>query len=224
MLRDSCVTAAEWAALIGAVEQAYSIESGQLGWALGVRLARFFLACGYYDDWRHVCELMLAGARRAVDCGREAMALHDLSGLGGLGELRRLQHRLDKALEGFEQTLAACGAAGQHSGQTSTTGRNNSGRFEGALPCLENVLPRLENALAYLHELADRHGDASAMRRLGSVHRPQRCYEKAARCLQQVLDALDVFSAPLRGVALVSAGPGSAVRLAALQGTTNAGW
>jgi hypothetical protein len=68
-------------------------------------------------------------------------------------------------------------------------------------------LSRLENAVIYLHELADHHSDASAMRRLGTGHRLQRCYEKAARCFQQVRDALDVFSDPLRGVALVSSGP-----------------
>jgi hypothetical protein len=63
---------AEWAALVGVVEQAYSVESDQLDdWALGVRLARIFLVRGYYDDWRHVCELMLAGARRAVNNGRK---------------------------------------------------------------------------------------------------------------------------------------------------------
>lgn len=89
------------------------------------------------------------------------------------------------------------------------------------------ALPRLEDALTYLRELAERHSGASAMHRLGTVHRLQRCHEKAARCFQQVLDALDVFSDPLRGVALLSSGLPSGtpsgrakgVRLAALQGT-----
>ncbi|HWR47757.1 MAG TPA: BTAD domain-containing putative transcriptional regulator [Pseudonocardiaceae bacterium] len=216
---------AERAALMGAVGQAYSVGSDQLGWALGVRLARTFLIRGYYDDWREVCELMLAGARRAVNGGREGMALR------GQGELRRLQHRLDEALEGFEQTLTACETAGDHAGRTLTTGRigtgnnysgNNysgdkSGRFDEALP-------RLEDSLTYLSKLADRHSDASAMRRLGTVHRPQRCYEKATRCFQQVLDVLDAFSDPLRGVALMSSGPARGIRLAALQGTPYAGW
>ena len=219
----------EWAALMGAVDQAYSVESDQLGWALGVRLARIFLVRGYYDDWRRVCELMLAGARRAVNGGREGRALR------GLGELHRLQHRLDEALKGFEQTLTACGAAGDHAGRTLATGRigavnnfgnnyagsnyagNKTGRFD-------EVLPRLEGALTYLRELADRHSDASAMRRVGTAHRLQRCYEKAARCFQQVLDALDVFSHPLRGVALVSSGPTRGIRLAALHSTPYAGW
>jgi tetratricopeptide (TPR) repeat protein len=221
----SCWFTAERAALMGAVGQAYSVGSDQLGWALGVRLARTFLIRGYYDDWRGVCELMLAGARRAVNGGRECMALR------GQGELHRLQHRLDEALEGFEQTLTACETAGDHAGRTLTTGRigtgnnysgNNysgdkSGRFDEALP-------RLEDSLTYLSKLADRHSDASAMRRLGTVHRPQRCYEKATRCFQQVLDVLDAFSDPLRGVALMSSGPARGIRLAALQGTPYAGW
>ncbi len=195
---------AEWAALVGVVDQAYSVESDQLGWALGVRLARFFLVRGYYDDWRHVCELMLAGARRAVSGGREGMALD------GLGELPWLQHRLDEALEGFARTLTACGAAGNHHAQTVVNG--------------EEALPRLENALTYLRELADRRSEASALRRLGTVHRLQRCYEKATRCFQQVLDALDQFGEPLRSGARASSGPGAGMRLAALQGSPHAGW
>ncbi|MGH3853607.1 MAG: BTAD domain-containing putative transcriptional regulator [Pseudonocardiaceae bacterium] len=189
--------AAEWAALVGAVEQAYSVESGRLGWALGVRLARIFLVRGHYEDWRGVCELILAGARRALDSGRDSLAPRALS------ELHRLTHRLDEALAGFERILTTC---------------------PGARPTLINgspdeILPRLENALRSLHELAERHRDASATRGLSAAHRQQRCYEKATRCFQQVLDALDVFSDPLQGVALVASGPPSGIRLAALHGT-----
>ncbi|HEU0127078.1 MAG TPA: BTAD domain-containing putative transcriptional regulator [Pseudonocardiaceae bacterium] len=203
---------AECGALVGVVDQAYSVESDQLGWALGVRLARFFLVREYYDDWRHVCELMLAGARRAARGGRERMALD------GLGELSRLQHRLDEALEGFRQTLAACGATGDRCGPPLATWRI------GAVPKprhLDEALPRLEHALAYLRELADRHSEASSLRRLRTVHRLQRGYEKAARCFQQVLDALDQFGEPLCSEVRVSPG---GLRLAALQGTPHAGW
>jgi DNA-binding SARP family transcriptional activator len=202
----------EWAALIGAVDQAYSVGSDQLGWALGVRLARFFLARGYYDDWRQACELILAGARRAVNGGRDGIAPR------GVGELRRLQHRLDEALEGFAQTLTACGATDERCGRILTAApAHKSGRFD-------EILPRLENALGYLRELADRRSDASATRRLATVHQLQRCYEKAVRCLQQVLDALDAFSDPLRSCALVPSGSGRTIRLAALQSTPYAGW
>jgi len=223
---------AEWAGLVGAVSQAYSVELDQLGWALGVRLARFLLVHGHYDDWRRVCELMLASARRAVSGGSEGMAL------AGPGELPWLQHRLDEALEGFEQTLTACGVASTHHGQIVTTGRlgatghirvtGHSGVTEhsGAVhksSHVDEALPRLHNALTYLRELADRHSEASALHRLNTVHRLQRCYEKAARCFQQVLDALDQFGEPLRGTQ-VSSGPGRGLRLAALQGTPHAGW
>lgn len=212
---------AERAALVGAVDQAYSVESDQLGWALGVRLARFFLVRGYYDDWRHVCELMLAGARRAVSGGREGVALD------ALGELPRLQHRLDEALDGFEQTLTACGAAGNHDDQTvpnrqlGTTGRMRAVHQAGQV---DEALPRLENALTHLRELADRRTEAATLRRLGTVHRLQRCYEKATRCFQQVLDALDHFGEPLRSGARASSGSGRGLRLAALQGSPHAGW
>jgi tetratricopeptide (TPR) repeat protein len=203
---------AEWAALVGTVDQAYSVGSDQLGWALGVRLARFFLVREYYDDWRHVCERMLASAQRAASGGRERMALD------GLGELSRLQHRLDEALEGFQQTLTACGATGNRRGHTVATWRKGAGPQPGHF---HEALPRLEHSLTYLRELADRHSEASALRKLGTVHRLHRCYEKAARCFQQVLDALDQFGEPVRSGVRVSPG---GLRLAALQGTPHAGW
>jgi hypothetical protein len=66
------------------------------------------------------------------------------------------------------------------------------------------------------------------MRRLGTVHRLQRSFEKTARCVQQVLEALDVFSDPLPGVALVASEEPRELarndRLAALQGVPHAGW
>jgi DNA-binding SARP family transcriptional activator/tetratricopeptide (TPR) repeat protein len=206
---------AEWAALVGAVGQAYSVESDQLGWALGVRLARFFLVGGYYDDWRQVCELMLTGAQRAVSVGRQGMPPD------GMSELPRLQHHLEEALASFQQTLTACGAAGNHPVPAVPCRRigvvDQTGRYD-------EVLPRLERALTHLWELADRRSEASALLRLGAVHRLQRCYEKAARCFQQVMDALDQFGDPLRNGIRPSPGPVRSIRLAALQGTPHAGW
>ncbi|MFN2533911.1 MAG: BTAD domain-containing putative transcriptional regulator [Pseudonocardiaceae bacterium] len=211
---------AECAGLVGAIDQAYSVGSDQLGWALGVRLARTFLVHGDYDDWRGVCELMLAGARRAVEAGQASMALPDAH------ELRRLQHRLDEALDGFDQTLTACGAGRDRAVATMVTGRITGGCDDGRLA---ETLPRLEYSLTYLRALVDRHTNACAVRRIRTVHRLQRCHEKAARCFQEVLDALDVLSHSRRGVALVPSGPapsgsGRAVRLAALQGTPHAAW
>ncbi|MGB8229156.1 MAG: hypothetical protein WCE78_08950, partial [Pseudonocardiaceae bacterium] len=96
------------------------------------------------------------------------------------------------------------------------------------LGTVDEALSRVENALTSLRELADRRSDASAMRQPGTVHRLQRSYEKTARCVQQVLDALDVFSDPFPGVALLASevppGPPRTTRLAALQGVPHAGW
>lgn len=148
---------AEWAALLGTVEQAYAAQSDRLGWALGVRLARIFLAEGNYEDWRAVCELMLTNARRAVNEGREGLVT--------------------------PRNLGAPPAPGR----------------------IEGTLSRLEDTLDCLPEL-----------RAG--RQPRRCYEKAARCFQQALEALDDFRVPLAGVALVSREPASDARLAALHG------
>ncbi|PZS38884.1 MAG: AfsR family transcriptional regulator, partial [Pseudonocardiales bacterium] len=98
----------EWPAVASAVEQAFSVGSGQLGWALGVRLARVFLVRGYYDDWRQVCELMLTGARRAGSGAADGLTLRDPT------ELHRLALRLDEALEGIEELRAGVGGRAGH--------------------------------------------------------------------------------------------------------------
>lgn len=207
-------------ALIGAVEQAYAIGSDQLGWALGVRLGRIFLIRGHYDDWRAACELILACARRAVISGQDTMPQHSA------GALYRLQRRLEEALTGFEQILAACGAprgcAVTPLVAERIIGHGDEGRFDKALV-------DLEHSLAHLADLVDRHTDACAVRRNRAAHRLQRCYEKAARCFQQVLEVLDVFSDPLREVALVPSrpvpsAPTRTVTLAAVQGSPPPGW
>jgi DNA-binding SARP family transcriptional activator len=217
----------EGEALASAVEQAYSIEADQLGWALGVRLARVCLVRGYYEDWREVCELMLAGARRAINGKRDGMVA------GGLGKLHQLQHRLDDALEGFEATITAGATRRNQAPHAVIAGRigalhqgPGNGRSQDDVA---EALSRLEHSLIRLRELVDHHTDGSATRWIGAAHRLQRCYEKVTRCFQQALDALDVFSDPLRNVALVSSGPvssgpGRSIRLAALQGTPHAGW
>lgn len=207
--------------LIGAVDQAYAVASDQLGWALGVRLARLFLIRGRYDDWRAACELILACARRAVTSGQDTMPQHSS------GVRRRLQRRLDEALTGFEQALATCGALRGRTvtplvAERSIGHGNEAGHFGKALE-------DLEHSLAHLTELVDRHTDACAIRRNRPAHRLQRCYEKAARCFQQVLEALDVFSDPLREVALVPSrpvpsGPARAITLAAVRGSPPPGW
>lgn len=207
----------EWPAVAGAVEQAFFVGSGQLGWALGVRLARIFLIRGYYDDWRQVCELMLAGARRAVRGPEEGTA--DGMTLRAPTELHRLALRLDEARDGIDEILRASAGAG---------GRVLRPPVAGVIGTVSEALPRLDSALVSLRELADRHSDASTMRRLGTVHRLQRSFEKMARCVQQVFEALDVFSDPFPGVALVASEeprePARNNRLAALQGVPRAGW
>jgi hypothetical protein len=207
----------EWPAVAGAVEQAFSVGSGQLGWALGVRLARIFLIRGYYDDWRQICELMLAGARRAVRGAEEGTA--DGMTLRAPTELHRLALRLDEARDGIDEILRASGGAG---------GRVLRPPIAGVISTVSEALPRLDSALACLRELTDRHSDASTMRQLGTVHRLQRSFEKMARCVQQVFEALDVFSDPFPGVALVASEeprePARNNRLAALQGVPRAGW
>jgi DNA-binding SARP family transcriptional activator len=214
VIRDPCGWfKVEWPAVAGAVEQAFSVGSGQLGWALGVRLAKIFLIRGHYDDWRQVCELMLRGARGAVSGAADAMTLRAPT------ELHRLALRLDEARDGIDEILSASAGVGA---------RVLRPPVAGVIGTVSEALPRLDSALASLRELADRHSDASTMRRLDTAHRLQRSFEKVARCVQQVFEALDVFSDPFPGVALAASKeprePARSNRLAALQGVPHAGW
>jgi DNA-binding SARP family transcriptional activator len=208
---------AEWATLLAAVRQAYSVGSHRLGWALGARLAKLFLVRGHHDDWRAVCELMLAGARRSVSGGRHSVILL------GLDELPLLQHRLDQALVGLERTLTACGAGPDRNppevglGTRQRAALAESTRLDDALPCLEDTL-------THLRELGQRRAQAAATSRLGTAHRLQRCYEKAAYCFQQLLDALDVLAKPLPSPALMPAGTTQSRGLVALQELPRPRW
>ncbi|MGH3980851.1 MAG: BTAD domain-containing putative transcriptional regulator [Pseudonocardiaceae bacterium] len=170
---------AEWTALMGAVEQAHSIGADRLAGALGVRLVPFFVVRGYYDDWRRVCELMLASARRDHSRQREGAALR------GLGELDLMQYRLDDAVLRFEQASAAFEAAGDRQGQALVTlgiGGTyvEAGRFDEGLACLEQ-------AKASLGEMGDHRSEVWALRRLGRLHQLQERYAHAAECFQQAL-------------------------------------
>ena len=207
----------EWATLLAAVRQAYSVGSHRLGWALGARLAKLFLVRGHHDDWRAVCELMLAGARRSVSGGGHGVTLH------GLDDLPLLQHRLDEALVGLERTLTACGAGPDRHPAEAGLGTGRRAAWADSTR-LDDALPRLEDTLAHLRELGQRRAQAAATSRLGTAHRLQRCYEKAVYCFQQVLDALDVLARPLPAPALVPAGTAGGTRLVALQGLPRPRW
>ncbi|MGH3906701.1 MAG: BTAD domain-containing putative transcriptional regulator [Pseudonocardiaceae bacterium] len=88
---------AEWTVLIEAVEQAHSIGSDQLACALGARLAPFYTIRGCHDDWQHICELMLAAARRIGNHHWMGTALR------GLAELSLVRYDLVTAMDAFEQ-------------------------------------------------------------------------------------------------------------------------
>ncbi|MGH4026505.1 MAG: BTAD domain-containing putative transcriptional regulator [Pseudonocardiaceae bacterium] len=180
---------AEWAALIDAVTQAHAVGLDHLACALGARLAPFYTVRGYYDDWRQICEVMLAAADRMRDHRWMGMALR------GLGELALVHYDLDAALDAFRQARTAFSAAGDQHGQAvAVLGIGavhvEAGRFDEALPCLVH-------ALACFRELTDRRSEGWSLRRLGTLHLLQGQFAQAAVCLQQALGALDEAADPL---------------------------
>lgn len=180
---------AEWPALISSIEQAYSVGSNVLTCALAERLAAFFVVGGRYDDWRRICELMLAAARRAGDDRWQGMALR------GLGELALLQYRLDDSLTHFERARAAFGEAGDRHGRALAASGLGAAQAEAGR--FADAMVNLPQAVRELRELGDRRSEAWASRRLGTTHQLQGRNEDAALSFQQALAALDEFGDPL---------------------------
>lgn len=187
--------AAEWAVLVGAVEQAYSAGLDQLGGALGVRLAPVFVVQGRYDDWRRICELALAGARRAANLWWEGAALR------GLGELDLMQFRLDDARTCFERARRAFEAVDDRHGQALAEA--GIGAVLTELGGFDEALVHLERARTSLGEAGDSRSQVWVLRRLGRLHQLQERYEPAAAYFQQALAWLSGSEDPVAEAGLL---------------------
>ncbi|MGH3564577.1 MAG: BTAD domain-containing putative transcriptional regulator [Pseudonocardia sp.] len=185
----------EWPALVGAVEQAFSVGLDQLASTLGQRLAPVFVVRGFYDDWRTICELTLAGAERGHNRWWEGMALR------GLGELNFIQSRLDEALACFARAQAAFDVADDRHGLALVdagvgAALTEAGRFDEARV-------HLDNAAASLAEVNDQRSQVIALRRLGRLYQLQEQYEHAAAYLQQALAVLGGSDDPVAEAGLL---------------------
>jgi DNA-binding SARP family transcriptional activator/Tfp pilus assembly protein PilF len=180
---------AEWAALISTVEQARSAGFDGLTCALAERLATFFVVRGRYDDWRRICEVMLAAAHHAGDARWQGMALR------GLGELDLLQYRLDDSIARFDRARSAFGEAGERHGQALATSGLGAAQVEAGR--FDEAVLNLSQALQELREMGDRRSEAWALRRLGTMHQLQGRNEQAAVTFQQALAVLDELADPL---------------------------
>ncbi|MGQ0572978.1 MAG: ATP-binding protein, partial [Pseudonocardia sp.] len=183
--------AVEWAALLGAVEQAFAAGLDQLGSALGLRLSPVFVVRGLYDDWRAICGLTLAGARRSGRRWWEGAALR------GFGELDLLQLRIPEAVAHLEGARAAFADAGDEHGTAivaaglgaalAELGRDDTGDGEAFV--------QLDRARALLHRLGDERSLVWVLRRLGRLRQRQLRYADAAAFFEQALDGLDAAEA-----------------------------
>jgi len=187
--------AAEWATLMGAVEQAYSAGLDQLGGALGGRLAPVFVVWGRYDDWRRICELVLAGARRAGNLWWEGAALR------GLGELDLMQFRLDDARTRFERARCAFETVDDRHGQAFVAA--GVGAVLTELGSFDEALVHLESARMLLGEAGDSRSQVWVLRRLGRLHQLQERYEPAAAYFQQALAWLSGSEDPVAEAGLL---------------------
>ncbi len=158
---------AEWTALIEAVEQAHTIGSDQLACALGARLAAFYTVRGCHNDWQHICELMLAAARRMGN--RHWMG----TALCGLGELSLVRYDRDTAMDIFEQARAAFRAAGDQFGEARTL--QSLGDLHGSEAQWGQALRCLGTSLRLWRQLRLPREQATTLARMGAV------YENAGR-------------------------------------------
>ncbi len=180
---------AEWPTLLSIVEHARSVGSDGLTCALAERLATFFVVRGRYDDWRRICDVMLAAAQHADDARWQGMALR------GLGELDLLQYRLDDSIAWFDRARSAFGEAGDRHGRALATSGLGAAQVEAGR--FADAAINLPQALAELQEMGDGRSEAWALRRLGTMHQLQGRNEQAAVYFQRALAALEELADPL---------------------------
>lgn len=177
----------EWGSLLGTVEQAFASDLDQLGAALGARLAPVFVVRGLYDDWRALCEITLAGARRAGNRWWEGAALRGLGELDGmqfrLGEavanLRRAAEIFDELDDDEGRALVAAGLGG------ALTEMGHDDEADG------EAFAQLEKARLLMTGGGDLRSRVWVLRRLGRLRQRQQRYDDAAGYFQRALAGLD---------------------------------
>lgn len=142
-------------------------------WRLAFYLAPFLESRAYLDDWRRTHEPALAAARAAGHrCGTALI-------LRGLGDLHRIEGRLDVAAEALRESLALL--ADDRAEEARSQLRLGWVELAGGEPAKAEA--RFEVALATFRGHDDPRGTAEARHGLGVVHRRRGRLVEAAGCL-----------------------------------------
>jgi tetratricopeptide (TPR) repeat protein/transcriptional regulator with XRE-family HTH domain len=163
--------ATEHTGLAVSLDQAWREGLGELGQALTRLLADFFEVYACWDEWERTHEVALRAARRAGDRHAEA------SLLGGLGDLRRFQHRLPEAVEFFTLSNVIFRESGDVGGEVdSLTGLARTYRRQDRL---SDAASCFEDCLGLCRGLGDPDREAKAMLFFAKVRRQQGRFEDA---------------------------------------------
>ena len=163
--------ATEHTGLALSLDQAWREGLGELGQALTRLLADFFEVYACWDEWERTHEVALRAARRAGDRHAEA------SLLGGLGDLRRFQHRLPEAVELFSLSNVIFRESGDVGGEVdSLTGLARTYRRQDRL---SDAASCFEDCLGLCRGLADPDREAKATLFFAKVRRQQGRFQDA---------------------------------------------
>jgi tetratricopeptide (TPR) repeat protein len=130
-------------------------------WRLAVRMAAFFDARGYRQDWLIVAETAVGAATRLADPVALGTSLHHLSWV------QRLQRRTPEALETATDALRQARLAGDDRLRADILA--HLGTLERELHRYQDAITALDEAAMAYRELDDAHGEGMMRQALGHV-------------------------------------------------------
>jgi tetratricopeptide (TPR) repeat protein len=167
--------AAEYEALVGAVDQAHSLRLWRHVHELAEQMHYYFRVRSHLRDWQHTHELALDAARRAGDRAAEGWTLRNLgNALLDQGRYEEAVTRFGAAATVFQEIGNTLGGAAALCNLGET--RMAQGRFAEAVENLVACLPGWE-------AVDDQVGVAYTLDNLGFIAHQQGDYARARECL-----------------------------------------
>lgn len=151
-------------------------------WRLAARMAPFFDARGYYQDWLSISETAVGAATRLADPVALATSLHHLSWV------QRLLRRTPEALETAAEALSQARLAGDDRRRADVL--THLGTLYRELHRYPDAIASLEEAASVYAERGDVRGEGLVLQTLGHTRYRSRELSRAAETLERAVALL----------------------------------
>lgn len=170
--------------LLALVRQAAGTDyrDDEVVWRLAARMAAFFDARGYRQDWLTVAETAVGAATRLADPVALGTSLHHLSWV------QRLQRHTPEALETATEALRQARLAGDDRLRADILA--HLGALQRELHRYQDAITVLDEAAQDYRDLGDAHGEGLVLRTLGHVLTRRRELPDAADTLDRAVALL----------------------------------